>query len=79
MKNHKTSFGKGEVNHFFEDDDVKDVLDEKGEYAFMLQASEWEEHLIEMKEIEERERSGKKSDEETRKLEGGGIKKNPSD
>ena len=51
------------MNHF-EDHDVKDYLDEKGECVFMLWASEWEEHLIEMEEIEERERSRKKSDEE---------------
>jgi hypothetical protein len=27
-------------------------LDETGEYIFMLEASEWEEHLIEMQEIQ---------------------------
>ena len=44
--------------------DVKDYLDENGKYVFMLCSSEWEEYLIEMEEIERRERSGEKTNEE---------------
>jgi hypothetical protein len=39
-------------------------LDETGEYIFMLEASEWEEHLIEMEEIQ----AGKVSNMKDKKM-----------
>lgn len=43
------------------------MSNENGEYVFMLNASEWVKHLIEMEEIVERERS-----ERTKKEDGKG-------
>jgi hypothetical protein len=44
--------------------DEKDYIDENGNYVFMLRSSEWENHLMEMEDIEMRERNGQENDEE---------------
>ena len=44
-------FGK-EYIECFEEHNKEDLLDDNGDYVFMLEASEYEEHLIEMEEIE---------------------------